>query len=652
MNLFTLTGRILVNNEQANASMSETDTQAKKLAKNMGDGIKKVGKFALEVGTAVAGVATAIGGMAIKVTDDFNSAINSLQVQTGAANEELAGMEESLKNIYANNFGESFDDIANSMATIKTQTDLSGESLELATQNALMLRDAFEFEVNESTRAANQLMKEFGLSAEESYTLIAQGAQSGLNANEDLLDTINEYSVHFEQLGFDAEEMFNMLENGAESGTFSIDKLGDAVKEFGIRAKDGSDTTADAFEQLGLNSDALQAKFTQGGQAASSAFDEVMKALMDCDNKVTQNAVGVALFGTMWEDLGVDAIAALTNVNGEFDKTKDTLESINEIKYDDIGSAFEGLKRMVEVDLLLPLGEELMPVINNLLNTIKDNMPQIQETCKTAIEVVIGAISGLIENLNTIIPIAAGFVSGILAFKVISTVSTMITTFNALISSAGGVMAAFNAICAANPIGLIAIAIGVVIAAIVALIMNFEEVSEWLGNLWDSVIEVTKSIVEGVQDLFTGLIDWFKDLPDKFVKLGKDIFGGLWDGIKEVWNGIASWVTEKVDWLVDKITFWDNGSSAGSTSNDEVYVNGSHANGLYEVPFDGYIAETHKGEAILTKDEAEIWRSGGSTNMSETNSLLRKMCSEFAEMKRAYQEQPKQMQRLAREGGY
>lgn len=38
-------------------------------------------------------------------------------------------------------------------------------------------------------------------------------------------------------------------------------------------------------------------------------------------------------------------------------------------------------------------------------------------------------------------------------------------------------------------------------------------------------------------------------------------------------------------------------------------VSGSHALGLDRVPFDGYIAELHEGEAVLTKEQAEIWRS-------------------------------------------
>ena len=38
----------------------------------------------------------------------------------------------------------------------------------------------------------------------------------GLDKNGDLLDTINEYSVHFKDAGYSAEEMFNSLKNGED----------------------------------------------------------------------------------------------------------------------------------------------------------------------------------------------------------------------------------------------------------------------------------------------------------------------------------------------------------------------------------------------------------------------------------------------------
>lgn len=667
MNIFTLTGRILVDNAAANNSISDTSQNADELANRLGSGIKKVGEFALKIGTVIAGVATSVGGLAVKITDDFNGAINSLQVQTGATNEEIEGMSESLRNIYENNYGDSFEDIADSMGLIKTQTDLSGEALENATASALMLRDVFEFDVSESTRAANQLIKEFGISAEEAYTLIAQGAQNGLNANGDMLDVINEYSVHFEQMGFSSEEMFNMLINGAESGTFSIDKLGDAVKEFGIRAQDGSKTTSEAFEILGLDAEEMQKKFAEGGEVANKAFDQVTNALINCDDRISQNTAGVNLFGTMWEDLGVDAITSLTDVNGTIDKTKSTLDDINEVKYDDIGSAIEGLKRMIEVNLLLPLGQDLMPVINNLINSIKNHMPEIKQVFQTTVEAISNTLSGLIDNLNVIIPLLAGLVGGFIAFKTITFVSGIITTLTTVIGGASSATAIFNAILAANPIGIVCIAIGGLIAAIGLLIANWEDVSKWCGDLWDiisdtftnicdSVGEWFSDIIDTVKEWFKDLIGWFKDLPSEFFNLGKDIFNGLWEGIKDIWNNISSWVSDKIDWLVDKITFWDNGKGKIESETQSVStVDGSHANGLEYVPFDGYIAELHRGETVLTAKEAEQYRNGTnqvSMDMSETNSLLKTLCYEFKEMKRAYQEQPRQIQRLAREGGY
>lgn len=55
-------------------------------------------------------------------------------------------------------------------------------------------------------------------------------------------------------------------------------------------------------------------------------------------------------------------------------------------------------------------------------------------------------------------------------------------------------------------------------------------------------------------------------------------------------------------------------------------IGGPHANGLDRVPFDGYIAELHKGEAVLTAREAEIWRSGGyGTDTSRLESIMQQV---------------------------
>ena len=62
--------------------------------------------------------------------------------------------------------------------------------------------------------------------------------------------------------------------------------------------------------------------------------------------------------------------------------------------------------------------------------------------------------------------------------------------------------------------------------------------------------------------------------------------------------------------IVARVKAVTSGVSAGIQS----IVNGSHADGLAYVPFDGYIAELHKGERILTEDENRSYSSGGNAS--------------------------------------
>ena len=271
--------------------------EAVKSFETLQDKVAKTGEAIKNFAMATGAVLGASLVKAVSGANELQKACNKLQSQTGATDTEMKGLHDTLESIYANNYGESYEDIANSLASVQQQTNLTGNELQKATENALALRDTFDWEVDDTIRAVDMMMSQFGVTSEQAYNLIAQGAQNGLDKNDNLLDSINEYSVHFQQLGLDAEDMFNMMKNGAEQGVFDYDKLGDAVKEFGIRAKDGSDGTKEAFTQLGLDADKMTQAFANGGTEAEKAFQQVNSALANCDDKVLQNQVGVALFG-------------------------------------------------------------------------------------------------------------------------------------------------------------------------------------------------------------------------------------------------------------------------------------------------------------------------------------------------------------------
>ncbi|MGN0566410.1 MAG: phage tail tape measure protein [Candidatus Limousia pullorum] len=391
--------------------MSDTADKSSGILSKLGDSLNvgsvlKGGVTAAAAGVAALGTAAAAAGKyALDFSGDVDTAMNSFQATTGIATEQAGAFEDAMLDIYNDNFGEDLTDISEAMSEVARQTkEVDPTKVAELTENALMLRDVFGYDVNEQVRAANMLMEQFGISGDEAFTLIAQGAQKGLDKNGDMLDTINEYAVQFKSLGFDAEDMFSILISGAESGAFSVDKVGDAVKEFGIRVKDGSESTVGAFEDLGLNAKEISQSFADGGDKAQEAFKKVTDALFAMEDPLKQNQTGVALFGTMWEDLGVDGVKALTTLTKQVDKTADTLDDMNDIKYDDLESAFEGIKRSIETGFVLPLGEQALPAFKDFAETISEGAKEANGDIEKMSDVFGDALGDLASDLTELVP--------------------------------------------------------------------------------------------------------------------------------------------------------------------------------------------------------------------------------------------------------
>lgn len=104
-------------------------------------------------------------------------------------------------------------------------------------------------------------------------------------------------------------------------------------------------------------------------------------------------------------------------------------------------------------------------------------------------------------------------------------------------------------------------------------------------------------------------------------------------GLKEVFAegvyaaaGAVAWLIEKIqtaiNWLKDlndrisNSEEWKEFTAAESTPAsdyqallDSYKIDGSHAAGLYRVPYDGYVAELHRGERVLTSGEADAYNA-------------------------------------------
>lgn len=329
---------------EANGRASEATEELSNASEQAAEEAEGAGNKGTDAIGAVAGALAAAGitakvmeiaGAVYELAGSFSEAEKTIVGATGATGRELDELMSNSLDVYADSSAENLNEVAASMMNVKTATGLTGDALEEATDAALVLNNVLGYEVSESSRTAGALMKNFGVSAQEAYNLIAIGAQNGADKNGDLLDVLNEYSAQYSALGLSAEEFVSSLVDGAEAGVFSVDKVGDAVKEFNIRAKDGSDTTAEAFELLGMNADMMSEKFAAGGDTARTAFFEVVNALESMDDPMAKNAAAVGLFGTQYEDLEATVLPVLSGIEGG------TLDM-----YDAVGTLAEGAQSM------------------------------------------------------------------------------------------------------------------------------------------------------------------------------------------------------------------------------------------------------------------------------------------------------------------
>lgn len=396
-----------------NRQLSTIDKNALAAAASIGNGITDAAKTAAK---AVAGLgtaaATAAAGLFIKGGNDYIRTMNGIAAQTGVTGDELKEFGEITQEIYKSGKGENFQEIADALVNIRQASGLAGEELKAAANSAMLLKDTFGMETEETTRAATALMKNFGITAEEAYAIIAYGAQNGANKNGDMLDTLNEYSVHFKALGLDADQFMQSLISGADAGSFSIDKVGDAIKEFTIRSKDGSKTSAEAFAAIGLNADNMTKQFAAGGNVAEAAFFQVIEALNKMQDPVAKNAAGVALFGTMFEDLEAGVLNTYASMKGASLDATDAMREIERIKYKDAGYAITQISRTFET-ALIPAAEQAGMAIYDSMPAIQASIAQVTPAVAELGQMFADAIPGIIDFLGGAVRAAASFGSAV-----------------------------------------------------------------------------------------------------------------------------------------------------------------------------------------------------------------------------------------------
>jgi len=543
--------------------------------------------FGSKAALALGGVGLAIGGALVKGTMDAidrQGANAQLAASLGLDDATAAKVGEVAGDVWANNFGENIGQVNEAITAISTNLgDLSlmdSTDIQGMAEQALTLSNILGEDVSRAARGVGQLIANDLVSDSTSgFDLIAAAAQKlPQEMRGELIDTIEEYASSFDELGITGEQAISAITRSVGAGARNTDLAADALKEFSIRAIDGSDLTIDAYKRLGRNAEETMQTIANGGPEAAQATSEIIQALAGVGDQVLQEQLGVALFGTQFEDLGIDAVAALDPMIG----TLDNIEGSTQRAADAVGGTFSGRLELLKrkgIDLLIRAGEKLLPFLERVITGVEAFIAVVFEGEGTT-----GASGfvGLMEELgaivlNDVVPafeqvvdigrqIVDFFANNQAALIAVAAVIGVVVVGAFIAWAVSAAAAAVATLAALAPFILMAAAVAATAAAVIWAYQNWDwfraavdAVAGFLKDtLWPILKTVASFIIDELVPAVAEIVGWLKDkLADNISNIAS-LFSDLWnagielkDQLVAAFDAIVDFVTELPGRLMD-----------------------------------------------------------------------------------------------------
>jgi hypothetical protein len=393
----------------------------------------------------------------------------------------------------------------------------------------------------------------------------AGGALMALaNKTAESADFIDKLS---ERTGINREELqrwkYAAEQSGADIGKLEVGmkKLSDTMD----KANTGSKLSEEAFTRLGVSMDDLQKK------SPSEMFNTVAAKLADMPDSAERNALGNQLLGKSYTEL-MPLLNAGSEGMGDLMARADELGLVmseDAVKANVVfGDSMADVKSAFGA-IFMHLSNEFLPILQSFLDWVLGHMPEIQRV----ISVVFNVISKVTETAykwfnDYLLPVFSTLFKWVQTNwpKIRDTIKGVFDTVSPLVRALWQLFE-------------------------VSLLPIFKTLFTWVSNNFGTIGTV-------IGDVFGGVIK----VAEKVI----GVFTGVVDGIKTA-----------IDWL----TSWNNKDVKDKTPRTGGY-DGSHAGGLAYVPFDGYTAQLHKGERVLTAEENKGLATG-ITNTFHVSAVIR-----------------------------
>ena len=389
-----------------------------------------------------------------------------------------------------------------------------------------------------------------------------QAAELSNMAVSDMADNWNKFgssadSVQAAYNGF-AKGQFQLLDNlklGYGGTKEEMERLLDDANKLNAAQGKYTDYSIDSFSDIILAIHDIQTEYditdTTAKEASTTISGSLSAAKAAWANLVTGVADDNANFGQLISNFVDSATTAASNIIPRVEVALNGAAKLIESLVPPIMAELPGL-----IETVLPqLAQSAVNIVQTLVTEISTNAAQLIDS---AIQIITVLGNGIYQMLPTVAQSALQIV--------LTLVSKLNENLPQMLDTAGQMLIAF-----------------------------VEGVSEHLPD----IMLAAASIVE---TLLTYFIEHLPDIVEGAMQMGDAVIDGIIDGISAAWDGLVSWFNG----------LWDSlfGNRSVNVDVNESKANGSHAGGLDYVPYNNYVANLHRGEMVLTAQEAESYRKG------------------------------------------
>ena len=571
--------------EEAKKEMDDYAQSVSKAGKNSEDAKEKISKLINGLGTVAKGIGSGL--------------VTAAKVGTAAVGAAATGV----------------------IALTKSAIDGFSEYEQLAGGAAKIFDEMSQTQILQDAQNA---YKDLGLSANQYLSVMndvgatfaaTMGDEAGYNAAKTGLKAISDYASGTGKNVDELSQKFTLITRSTSSYQSIADQFSGilpATSAGFLEQAQAAGILSDSYEKL------TEVPIDEYQEAVSQMLEKGVEDLGLANNAANEAATTIsgslaALKGS-WSNL----VTGLADDNADFDLlmgnfVESTANAAKNI-LPRVGTALKGIGKLVKE--LVPVAMEFIPQI------IGDFLPEIAEA---AVSIVTSIGSSIIDNLDKILgwgqDMLDSLIDGIMktsSSDISATVTNIITSLgNFVISNLPQVLSAGIEILFALANGIIDSIPELATVATQAIVdfASYLISGENISNILDTAGKLIEALSEGIESAVGILVD-----------VGADVVQSIIDGISAAWSGLVSWFNGIWDSLFDNRTAnvtvnkttTTSGRKSTATVNKKTTtsgrkstaIDGSHANGLDYVPFDSYIAELHRGEAVLTASEADDYRRG------------------------------------------